>query len=263
MIDTLYHYCSVESFHAIISGKTIRLSDLSSSNDSQEGNYGIGLLCKELQKRYGYLESPANMILNLIASQVRAGGFCMSAKCDFLSQWRGYANDGHGFAIGFNKLKLDLLYLKPIVELDKTNLIRVDYGETSRTALLDSICLKFHDFYQVAKANKLNIDNYKSKELIELASCLYQFIFSVKTPGFMEEEEWRLYTCLFKDYSNVRASYKGLVSFSELPLIDNQNLVTHVLIGPKNTSPKKVVESFLKSNGFDDTAVLTSSISYR
>ena len=29
-------------------------------------------------------------------------GFCLSEKCDLLSQWRGYAEDGTGVAIGFS-----------------------------------------------------------------------------------------------------------------------------------------------------------------
>lgn len=30
-------------------------------------------------------------------------GFCLSEKPDLLSQWRGYADDGQGLSIGFNK----------------------------------------------------------------------------------------------------------------------------------------------------------------
>jgi Protein of unknown function (DUF2971) len=263
MNNTLYHYCSVESFHAIISGKSIRLSDLSTSNDSQEGKYGISLLCKELQKKYGYQEDPSKVIMELIADQIKGGGFCMSTQSDSLSQWRGYASDGHGFAIGFDKSMLESQFMRPNVELNKTNLIQVDYEETSQTNLSTSTCLKFHDFYQAIKGKKLTLENYKSNELIELACSLYQFIYSVKTRGFIEEKEWRLFTCLFSEKSDARPSFKGLVSFYELPLSENQDLITDVWIGPKNLSSKKVVQAFLKSNGFDNARVSISDISYR
>jgi hypothetical protein len=38
--DILYHYCSNATFLSIIESNTIRLSDLSLSNDSQEGRWG-------------------------------------------------------------------------------------------------------------------------------------------------------------------------------------------------------------------------------
>lgn len=36
-------------------------------------------------------------------------GFCMSEQPDILSQWRGYADDGKGFSVGFSKAYLDEL----------------------------------------------------------------------------------------------------------------------------------------------------------
>ena len=35
-ITTVYHYCSVETFYEIISGKMLRLSDIDKSNDYME-----------------------------------------------------------------------------------------------------------------------------------------------------------------------------------------------------------------------------------
>ncbi|GMQ62471.1 hypothetical protein [Vallitalea maricola] len=35
-LDTVYHYCSVDTFFSIIQNKTIRLSDLNKTNDYME-----------------------------------------------------------------------------------------------------------------------------------------------------------------------------------------------------------------------------------
>ena len=35
-IDTIYHYCSIDTFFSIIQNKTLRLSDLNKTNDSME-----------------------------------------------------------------------------------------------------------------------------------------------------------------------------------------------------------------------------------
>ena len=45
----IYHYCSAESFHAICSNKTIRLSDILSMNDSMEMQWGHDVF-KEVTK---------------------------------------------------------------------------------------------------------------------------------------------------------------------------------------------------------------------
>lgn len=126
--DAIYHYCSLDTFVQIMNNKTLRLCDLSKTNDSLEKIWGMRLvedalvqeleankIALNLKEDYWYGDSVHNHLeqlqeelrmqlehLTLIA--------CFSKERDKLSQWRAYGNDGKGIAIGFNyKLLKSLL----------------------------------------------------------------------------------------------------------------------------------------------------------
>jgi hypothetical protein len=48
----LYHYCSLETFIAIISNKCLRLSDLSKSNDYMERKWIMNIVEEALDKSF-------------------------------------------------------------------------------------------------------------------------------------------------------------------------------------------------------------------
>ena len=71
--EKIYHYCSLETFFAIFSNSTIRLSNISKSNDSEEITYLLPKtkkFCIELFNHYNnslsseYRLQP-NFIINL------------------------------------------------------------------------------------------------------------------------------------------------------------------------------------------------------
>ena len=104
-MEPLYHYCSTETFHSIVKNRSIWLSSLTQSNDSKEGAVILEILIE--------LANEADLTLaaqGRLESALRGGfdffdglGFCLSEEGDLLSQWRGYANDGTGVSIGFNR----------------------------------------------------------------------------------------------------------------------------------------------------------------
>lgn len=49
-------------------------------------------------------------LLSGVEEESLAYGFCLSVKRDMLSQWRGYADDGMGFAIGFKKEAIEAVF---------------------------------------------------------------------------------------------------------------------------------------------------------
>lgn len=119
----LYHYCSLETFIAIISNKCLRLSDLSKSNDYMERKWIINVIEEALDKRfkdkgitinlreeYWYADGINNHItylIDMLKFYVERSSYitCFSQNGDLLSQWRAYGDDGRGVAIGFD-LKL-------------------------------------------------------------------------------------------------------------------------------------------------------------
>jgi hypothetical protein len=103
----LYHYCSNSTFLSIISGQNIRASEFSLSNDHLEGKWSRNLLEQFCIERKMF-PMTQNLLLEQFDSYLLqyffAVGFCLSAQGDLLSQWRGYADDGRGVAIGFDSV---------------------------------------------------------------------------------------------------------------------------------------------------------------
>ena len=55
---TIYHYCSLETFNSIITNKTLRLSDITKSNDSKELIYIRPFIKEEFLKVEELLSQP-------------------------------------------------------------------------------------------------------------------------------------------------------------------------------------------------------------
>jgi hypothetical protein len=109
-IDTVYHYCSLDTFLSILKNKTIRMSDINKSNDYLETKSTISFIKKaafdlankaslsrykqimlgvdnEDAIRY-LIETVMNRFLKYNDTLVYAA--CFSEKTDLLSQWLEY-----------------------------------------------------------------------------------------------------------------------------------------------------------------------------
>lgn len=103
-----YHYCSVDTFYNILQTGTIRFGNPLNMNDSAEIIWLLEMVKDFVLKRGGYnsILEDWNLIENISKTLLQEMDcpyiFCLSKEKDVLSQWRSYANDGKGVAIGFN-----------------------------------------------------------------------------------------------------------------------------------------------------------------
>ncbi len=213
-MDLIYHYCSLDTFIQIIKYKTIRLSDLNKTNDYLEKKWGLNLvrdsLIEELKNNnitmdidedYWYSESAHNHIeqlnndLNMFLNHQTLIS-CFSLDGDQLGQWRAYAQDGAGVAIGFDyemfkkmlKGKENLLIDKVIYhEAKQKNLIR----ENMFSPAVDYI----RDGYKLQK-NDCEFNDYFIEEFdtfCEILDVPTEIVFTLmKNPAFKEEKEVRI-----------------------------------------------------------------------
>ena len=163
--NIVYHYCSLESFMSIINNSTIRLTNISKSNDRDEIRYCFNAFeralretCKEFTDKYIKNKEVIKFFNNiryddLVSKAVLNDSLiyyvsCFSTESDLLSQWRGYANDGKGVAIGFySKSFLAAKDLKNV----KFNIITYD---------MDQVEFELHDYI----INKISKSIYKSQK---------------------------------------------------------------------------------------------------
>lgn len=209
----LYHYCSLDTFYNIMKNRSIWLSDISKSNDSQELNWLTGQLKSSMSSHFfvfynrisenGLLDAFNNTEYKKIrdfidtcdlSKELKCWAFCMSEKSDDLGQWRGYADDGQGISLGFRR---NYFEPEPINNLSWDNLLsiyglfdKIEYGnfDVIHKFLTQD---KFNEI-QTTLDEKVLIQNFRqalSKTI--LLSPLY------KNAAFQEEMEWRLACVMF------------------------------------------------------------------
>ena len=236
----LYHYCSVETFFNIIKNSCLWLSDIEKSNDYQECmvcreyvNKGIKEYLKNDKKAIKAWEEWYKVGIQT-SFQARTFGVCFSESKDQLSQWRGYAQNGMGMAIGFDKNILD--------ELNSINKYDIAFGKV--------LYNDAENYIQKIVDDNMSKFEYKGVGHIALElSQNYRMKFPfVKNPGFEEEKEWRAIVCTLIGDWNIPSSDK--IKFSKvkyrtserklIPYIEmnfekiKKNIIKEIWLGPKS-----------------------------
>lgn len=302
---TAYHYCSLDSFMKIISSKKIRLTDIIKSNDSMEIKYcqsKMSELIFRIERRLEFHQVKNKHIYEFFKNfngdtyaselfqnmQISWFAFCFSKHENLLSQWRGYADDGRGIAIGFNEYFL------------QNNQNRLVYSDITYDTkeLLNKLEIDFIKSLLEAEEKQ-----YKMEEMFNVCENLiyemsiYFLSNSVfyKHPAFSEEGESRL---VYFTYTNIRTLMPrksftfsltnnpyfdlmmehnaneviGDFTRSEIRFLNRNNrvvphfdldfsskvqnyFISEIILGPKNNSDLRDIQTFMLTNGFDVTTI--------
>ena len=242
-MEKLYHYCSTDTFFKILNSKTIWMSDIFSMNDYLEFIWFFEIIKKHKESKF------YDMVFRIIQEKLNNENFvfisCFSEESDLLSQWRGYSDDGKGFSIGFNKSILEQL----------GSLEKIQYCSLSSVpqTITDEINIDLSGEIGLARLS------FEYNQLIEKYAPI------VKNHKFSEESEWRIIEKIPKksDLSNIewRNSSDKVVPYIEKHF--EKELISEIIIGPKNHTTIENMELFLKSVGFENVSVIKSEISYR
>lgn len=281
----LFHYCASSSFASIISGRSIWLSSLSLSNDTLEGRLIIQIFEELLsQSKIGDDEKTEIRRALKFAEEIFDDlGFCLSNEPDILSQWRGYADDGQGFSIGFSRAYLEKLVHTKKEGTPEIRLSKVLYEENEHVAALKPTFDAIKELADAGRLRKPGLLCADPEELIEkrqheflatirslminTANTFLENAHQLKSSAFSEEAEWRLISPLarnLKDSASFRALGNRLMPYREIKLKQMDiEPIAEVYIGPKNITPNYVVEKFLDQNGFRGVVVKRSRASYR
>lgn len=212
----LFHYCSSETFLNIIKNKTIRLSDISKSNDYKETKWLLEYIEGEIVRQFkeqpffkGQLIYALDEIttLELLVKSIKERMLerseelfyvaCFSEEGDKLSQWRGYADDGCGLSIGFSIDSLKTLINKE----ESLKLFKVEYPEQDNNSSSAQIRKHSKDIVEsilcaitMGDTKKLfSRETYAIDVFHELSSRIFiQESIRFKNPAFKEEAEWRI-----------------------------------------------------------------------
>jgi Protein of unknown function (DUF2971) len=275
--ELIYHYCSSAAFLEIVSSRTMWLSAYDSLNDSTERGWGYNIFRKSIAQVRGEIDKAFIEAITSIVDKAYSTAMVMIASysldSDVLSQWRAYADDGRGFAIGFspNQMELPAKPLRVLYEQDQ------QIGE-----LLGNI--RHCNRHEKSIGFKYN-DEFKSHFFqIGLDFCAY------KHPSFREEKEIRyvhvsgqweegksskLVSMGARDHDGKLLSEPVKVRFRAgngniIPYvaIDYTNRgtklpVKEIVLGPRNPNSEKRVEVFLNTIGVSGVAVRRSEGTYK
>jgi Protein of unknown function (DUF2971) len=281
----LFHYCPIRSFLKIAQSKSVRFNDLTLSNDFLEGKWVRNIFricCSE-----GGLKDPdiERLLekLDRFIEFVGGCGFCLSEEGDLLSQWRGYASEASGFSIGFNKEYLEKLAESQPSEKFGISLRHVEYDKLKQKEMISEVIKEILQhvkggalFYPGGLLTSKEQEKIHEKALNSLHRSFARFLpylYKIKNPAFKEEKEWRLSAIVLRGGLDDLGMLKDLdyqsrgdriVPFFEVPLKPlNIEPFSKVILGPKNTTPIKIVKAVLDKNGFKNVHVSKSDASYR
>ena len=308
----VYHYCSLDVFKKIISGGSLRLSDISKSNDSLEIEWITKDIKEIFLKSYSdektmyfmtsfpivLFEEMIDFCINkYFNSDNKLYHFfvcCFSENGDLLSQWRGYADDGKGIAIGFDKNIFQNIEITFQSDSTKEKFIKFDkvvYNRKNQQRFLMKYANKLIDdikdeIKMFSKANNIKMASLDINDAKKIGQKLFNESFlelfkeSVfhKNDFFIEEAEWRICRYLKVNGEESSITSNDKVTFSEINYFERDNLnipyivlnfnkvksnlISEVILGPKCNSSKDEIHEFLKFNGIN-CVVDKSEGSYR
>jgi hypothetical protein len=278
-----YHYCGTEGFRCILSTKTLWATHFKYLNDAGEIRRGIEIAKEEAISlrdvaKIGIEQFYFDQVVRQLGEKASRHVFvvCFSEEGDLLSQWRAYADDGRGFAIGFDLQRLSERPSPLGMKLSG----RVIYNEADLRKSIRDYLLQHapnatshpaHDDDDAVTANANN-------QSWGILSTVARF----KHHGFKEERESRIaFVCnLPNEWTSIEATpmseINGPIYLSSFDRLDEElpahrkfrvstrgivpylewkfdaDDIAEIRVGPRGNSEQQLsaVRMFLESNGY-------------
>lgn len=293
----LYHYCSASTLLAILKSSSLRLGDVSEMNDSMERHWGLEALAQELEKQRKH--APESFMDFMDAAALRAGNesiclaSCFSTQSDVLSQWRAYAENGAGFAIGLDPFVLQTM---PVT------LLEVCYDRQTQAERIADGVDYLRELHQLIGRPEPALEASLTEEQLQddetglpplLRAQIDRFALAVrfltldlvafKNPAFSEESEVRLvhYVVVREDQRvelvpvkspskwpdgrepKLDFAMRGSVPicYSDVPI--SRKAIKEVVIGPRAVVEEEALTRLLVTLGYEGVELSRSVASYR
>lgn len=240
----VYHYCSAAALMGILQHKCIWLTSIHCLNDYMEHLWLRRIAAEEAKKIPSISEDYATKLSEALGDERPAPIYCASFSelGDSLRQWIPYADDGRGYAIGF-----DFRSMKSILGPHQVIFDKVVYDESEQRKLVrDEIAGVGGDRADITGhpiGSQLGVFFSKLNVWMEAARC--------KHPSFADEAEWRIvYRASLNDdgaprlisakqpFSELRFRERDgtIIPYVEMSLETDSKrpVIREIVFGPKN-----------------------------
>lgn len=200
----LYHYTGAASLKKILETKELLATHFEFTNDPTELRYGQSVVLKETARTLAGLgsnEAWAKPILDKVLAKIEHEGFhddmptfvaCFSADNDNLGQWRAYAQDGRGYAVGFDTARWEYDKTNPDIG---TTLVECSYDAEAmakeiaeqQRRIIERGSQQRSSTISAGSQTGVDFDIEKALFMVGASATL-----RLKNPGFRDEKEWRL-----------------------------------------------------------------------
>lgn len=230
-----YHYTTLAGCHGIIESGKLWFTDHRFLNDKHELEQGLLALLEYFPEE----RNSFNTALNIHRSSTHYCVLSLSKSHEILSQWRGYAADGTGIAIGFNE---------QFLKSSGINLIECKYD--SYEALTEKLAKKHESLINLMHQARPSSNNISVSNFIEWVgqhkeqfTALINDVIAIKNPAFSEEQEMRAVRSY--DYGEVKMRLSGqlMIPYYEVKLWDNKqcsDAIYEIWLGPKCDNRNKI-----------------------
>lgn len=261
----IYHYTDGTGLRGILQAGQLWFSDIFNLNDPSELRYGV-----EPAKAIFYAEATSASVVNSPEVQrfannlsaMLAGGIeevahlfvcCFSSADDDLGQWRAYADNGRGFAMGFDGPMLENGFAKPGgVPVVNNMTFPVTYGDIQLRAIQTELIREvipaiLHPRRSSIAVHGRILDTFWGELLITLALQILRAALFFKHGAYTNEAEYR-FMQLFQRGPVPDLRYRSrpysLVRFREFDWRRAApNALKEIVIGP--AADKRITERFV------------------
>jgi hypothetical protein len=287
-IDTpLYHYTDGRGLKGIIESEAIRFTDYRHMNDPSELIHGIKAVQAVVRAVKPGVDGRVGLLLETLADMFSQQNFSnaleffigsFSRERDDLGQWRSYADNGRGYALGFapklfrvvenpNRKPNENVFVGPVVY--RTDQILARHQEAIEKAA--------HIFLETVEANAALMQNknvgipfMQDMARAMIASPLIWNCLTTKHPAYEHEREVRLIILGLRDklmpYIKTRLRGSEIVPYIEHRMaLREPHSIVEIVVGPAApVDTERTVLTMLKSLGADPNVPIgRSDIPYR
>jgi hypothetical protein len=200
--EMIYHYTDDAGLQGIIEHGTLWCTDVAYLNDPSEIKYGVSIAAETLAAN----ASGASLLERLFSRDFRryetstedvAQAFVcsLSTKGNDLQQWRGYGNNGRGYAIGFDGKMLETVFTQKAGQpIPEHMSFPVCYDEVKLRGIYRELIAKVMRLVSAPATMDLSeaiVEAYLRQHRISLALEVFRTSLFFKHPAYASEQEYR------------------------------------------------------------------------
>lgn len=248
--DIIYHYTNDVGLRGILESGQIWLSDIFYLNDPSELRHGVSLAV-DILTRKAESGPPESKVFAQDFKAFFEGGMQETAHyfvCSFsldgndLGQWRAYADNGRGYALGFDANLLEGIFTKPNGIVSENNsTFHVTYDDDGQLAFIhDKVIDSMFKLISLPRGKNLDsaiIHTYLKHLSISLSLVVLRAALFFKHKAYKQESEFRFLQMFRRDLPapDVKCRHRSyeLVKYREFAWGRLQpGMLKRIVVGP-------------------------------